>query len=106
PQLVALIILHGNDISHLQKIFVLLSVFFEGRFRDDHLSALIVIPISIFKIYKHLKGLSSFFPTNGLFQCRKGISRTKEKVKRIFLSDCLFPLFPVLPIIYMQFISY
>src|SRR5690554_155458 len=79
PHLVSLVILHRNHITHPEDILILLSFFFKGRFRDNHLSAFIIIPISIFIINKHLESISGFICQLLSLEGRERISCIEKK---------------------------
>src|SRR5690554_5801388 len=106
PHLVSLVILHRNHITHPEDILILLSFFFKGRFRDNHLSAFIIIPISIFIINKHLESISGLLSQHCLLQGRERISCTEKKKERLVFWNSFHPFFSILAVIYMQLVSY
>src|SRR5690554_2088198 len=105
-QLITLVIFHGNHISHLEDVLVFLSFFLKSRLGDDHLPTFIVVSVAVLKVDEHIKLLPYFLPGNHLFQCRKNVARPEKEIKRFLFGYRLSPLFPVLPIIYMQLIRY
>src|SRR5690606_37304596 len=64
------------------------------------------IPIGVFKIYKHLEGITCRFSGNGFLQGRKDVLGTEKKIEGFLLGHPLFKYLSTLAVIYMQLVGY